>query len=187
MATPIITREEYKTYASINSGNSDDQIDALLNPVSLTIENYLGYKFLADAEITQRILLRDYQTEYLITNVGAELTGVTLKALNPTASSISSYPNEIVLTEDDWFFESDIGMLTILASVPSNYQAVISYTITKEISDEIKLAALMLLDYWRDSKNFKTSVTQQGQSVSKVPVGNLPSHIEAIINPIRRI
>ena len=191
----IITAAEYKTYATISSTNKDDRIAQLLEPVSLAVEAYLKYKFTDDTTVfsnpkkTAIFPIHKFQQEYLLEETDVYVTFVQWQIANPyigQGSSIVEIRDQYQeLLDNEWFVDTSMGKITFLRPIMQDYFATVEYKTSKTVSEDIKLAALMLLDYWIDNKNFQQTVSSQGQSVSKVSTRNLPKHIEAILNPHR--
>lgn len=193
----FITLEEYKTYATISSPNQDNQITALLEPVSQTIEAYLGYTFTDDSTAVSNprkravFMIQKFQQEYLLDETDTYISYVQWDVANPYIGYGSSIRQDVsesrILGDNEWFADVRIGKITFLRPISQDYIATIEYKTTKTISEDIKLAALMLLDYWINKKNFNASIVNQGQSTTKVAMKNLPAHIEAIIYPHKKV
>lgn len=189
----IITLDEYKTWATINSPNQDARLAPLVEAASVEIESYLDYKFTIDAQgatvpvqKTKRIVLYDEsQFEFLLPDTDTTIVSVTPFIVNPTASSIAM-ANLEPLTADEFLIEEDIGLLRVYRKLYRGWGLDVVYDTSKTPDEAIKMACCMLIDYWKDS-DYKTNITQGGMAVTQTPVRVLPKHIEAILNCYRRI
>jgi len=183
----IITLEEYKVYASINSPNLDDQITPLLEPATRVIEGYLGYTFLSDnvsviPKKTYRFRTNKLQQDYVLPDLNTNISFIRLIPLTPSIDEA----NAIDLTDNDWFCEVDIGVISIFKPLMTLFIAEAEYITSHTAAEDIKLAGLMLVDYWRN-KDHQQSITNQGQSVVKAPIRNLPKHVESILAQHRKV
>lgn len=201
MATALFTLEDYKTYASINSPSQDEQIELLIPAVASAVQTFLGYEleelplsdpnqfsFVTDVELGKTVvqLTSPYQQDYLLDNFDTSVTKVKLELVTAPGSSISSPNTAEELDPSEWFADPTLGKLTILRPIGQRYRMHVTYDYdTIAAGKDIVLAGMMLLDYWRDKKNFNKTVVSQGQSTTKIAMSNLPKHIESILNMYR--
>lgn len=178
----IITVEEYKLYAGINSPNQDAKIESLIAPASQTVISYLGYSVTTDTgvpgdPVTTRLLASEHQSDYLLPPFTEEVFDVhySIRGGDP-----------IEIGEGSYFFDSGTAILTLFNTISNNTILSVSHSPSHNLAeDDIKLATTMLVDYWMDKKNFQTAIVNQGQSVKGIAIYNLPQHIEAILSPHR--
>lgn len=187
----IITLEEYKVYATISNIAQDDQINALIPASTEAIQAYLGYVFTDDSDpdvtnprVVKSIKLQPYQTEYLLPHTDTDISLVTWRPYGPYGDSTAEVPS--ILEDTEWFADGEIGMITFIRPITRNHFADIEYRTSKTVTEDIKLATLMLVDYWRN-KDFRQTITNQGQSVTSTPTRNLPKHVQALLNPHRKL
>lgn len=189
----IITLEEYKTWATINSPNQDSRLTPMIEAASIMVEKYLDYSFTIDGagatvpvqKTKKFVLYHGFQDEFLLPDTDTTIVSITPYIVNPTASSISQAELS-PLEEEEYLIEEDIGLLRVFRKLYKGWGLTVVYDTSKTPDEAIKMACCMLVDYWKDS-DFKTNMTQGGMAVTQTPVRVLPKHIEAILNTYRKI
>lgn len=180
----IITLEEFKQYAGISSPNKDSQITPLLVPATEMIQAYLKIDFtsldlttIVPELKTETFITQESQAEYLLDTWDVEIVDVTLKG-------VGRYGQVRELVEGDWFADTTIGKITFFQELSEKYLCTVQYNTAKNPNEVLKLAACMLTDYWIQ-QDFRTTTSNNGQSVTHTPVRVLPKHIESILNTYR--
>ncbi len=176
----LITLEEFKAYAGINSPNRDDQINPLLEPSGEMIQGYLKIEFTSEdintpipERRTERFLTAELQPEYLLDEVDVDVLSVTLEGIRGAGAP--------ELEEGDWFTDTRLGKITFFVDMTNCYYCNVEYDSTRSLNEAIKLANCMLVNYWLQ-QDFNSAVAGAGQSVTYTPVRVLPKHIESILN-----
>lgn len=176
----LITLEEFKNYAGINSPNKDTAIEALLSPASEMVQGYLKYEFTSEdvntplpARKIERFLTSELQPEYLLDHVDVDVISVSLEGIRGAGAP--------ELEEGDWFVDTRLGKITFFVDMYNRYYCDVEYDTTSSLSEAVKLACCMLVNYWLQ-QDFNAAVAGAGQSVTYTPVRVLPKHIESILN-----
>ncbi|CAM0005133.1 head-tail adaptor [Vibrio phage D239] len=180
----LITIDEFKTYAGINSPNKDEQINPLLEPATEMIQGYLKIEFTSEdistplpKRVVEKFLTDSLQQEYLLPDMDVDVLSVTLTGIQGRGAP--------ELEDGDWFVDTRLGKLTFFVDMSSPYYCDVEYDTTSSPTEAIKLATCMLVNYWLQ-QDFNSAIAGAGQSVTYTPVRVLPKHIENILN-IHRI
>ncbi|BAV81300.1 hypothetical protein [Vibrio phage VCPH] len=191
----VITLDDYKAWATIKSPNQDTQLTPLVEAASAAVESFLGYKFTTDTSgvdtpkrVTKKYpLAHRFQDEFLLPDMDVSILTISVYSTNHYTTINPAV--ELLMADLDpseYHVEEDIGLLKIFRRMYEGWGIEVVYDTSKTPDEAVKLATCLLVDYWKD-KDFNTTVTQGGQSVSHVSTRVLPKHIEAILNMYRQI
>lgn len=186
MATPLVTLEEYKTFAQISSNQQDDRITQLIPMVSFFVKNYCNRKFVDHYATTKTEYWSD-GGQYFFTDEQPirDITSVEIK-ISPT----SDY---VVATENvDYAWDKATDCITSLYDdgFPASPNAVkIVYRGGySDIPEDLKLGVLDLITYYLKGENVpRKSVNSNQISVEYVTSADLPHHIKRVFDLYRII
>lgn len=186
--TAYISIDDYKVWADIKSPNQDSQINQLLEPACLVVQDYIGYTLTLDGnndpttpeKVFKYFFKHKNDTEILLPDMDTEISSVALfvKGLPVGTSTLPT------LTEDNFHIDELASVLHLETNISSDWGVAVTYTYSNKLTDSIRLATYMLVDYWRN-KDFQMVKLQGGQSVTSTPTRVLPKHIESILNASR--
>lgn len=183
MGLNLITRNEYKAYAGINSPNQDSEIDSLIPKVSQLVKTYCKQSFLDNYD--------DPKVEY--SNGGdryiylREHPVVQIQGVEISTNYGQSYTS---LTQfADWAFEPHSYGIRSL-SVRGFEELVNGYKITytcgyDKIPDDLALAVMDLVTYYRKNDGAIHSTKAPGTNsvqIEYISTTTLPAHIRRILD-----
>lgn len=185
--TAYVVLDDYKTWADIKSPNQDAQINQILEAACDVVQEYIGFKLTidgsGDATTPEKVFRYQFTHPYdhavLLPDWNAEISEIKFFVKNgATAYTIPD------ITTDNYYVDDMAGVLHLTIPISTSLGIEVKYTYSNPLTESIKLATYMLIDYWRN-KDFQMVKLQGGQSVTSTPTRVLPKHIESILNSSR--
>lgn len=182
MALNLITRQEYKAYAGINSTNYDAEINALIPQVSQLIKNYCRRTFI-DYLTEDKLEVFSGGCDRLILQ---ESPVVLVSAVQVSEDYGKTYTNLVKFT--DWVDDGDyILPLNTDKYWPEKIKGYrVIYTAGYDpLPDDVKLAALNLVSYYRKNDaavHSNKAPATNGTNVEYVSNASLPAHIKRVLD-----
>jgi len=150
MASPFISLTEYKSYYNIASTNKDAQFTQAITYVSSWIRSYTGRSF--DAAVTTEYFSGDADI-YFVENF-------PITSLLEVSTSLDGGATRTVLVEGtDFYADMSLGCVEttngrLFRRKPLFKFLAVKYTSVPDIPDDLKLAAILLVNYYL-SEDFK--------------------------------
>jgi hypothetical protein len=177
----LITKQEYKTYAGINSTNQDAEIELLIPKVSELVKTYCRRSFV------------DFVDEAKVEVMNGGYDKLILKE-SPVTQVISvefsqdygkTYTKLVKFT--DWVQNGDYIFSTGYPVFKENLNG---YKITyfagyENVPQDLKLAVMDLITYYRKNDSAIHSTKSPGTNsvqIEYISTTNLPSHIKRILD-----
>ena len=185
MATNLVTRTEYKTYAGISSTNSDAEIDQLITQVSELVKTYCRRTFvdnLDDAKV-ENFSGGGFYTYYLKEYPIVQVSSVEYSSdYGQTYTALTQYT--------DWVYDPSITAIRSLAvtgftDVINGYRVTYTCGYENGIPADLKVAILDLISYYRrnDSAIHSTKVISPNtMQVEYVSSSAFPAHIKRVLD-----
>ena len=171
----LVTLEDYKTYATINSTTNDAKLSQLISSTSKFVRTYCGREF-EQNDYVERLEVfgnRIFPTEYPIDSV----------------NSLSYYNTDRVLTEITEY-EAYPDYIQFLESFTSSIDKPVEIDYVggyATIPEDLQLAVFDLVTYY-NKKEVSASVTMKGETVNRGTISpDLPAHIKRVLNLYRII
>ena len=185
MATDLITLQEYKTYALINSTNQDAAIQSLIPKVSALVK-----------QICRRTFV-DYLEDYKIETVRSCVNNRILLSETPLTQIAliefsEDYGKTYTALEEftDYVVDTDTNAVEFILPIFTNYNKVNAFRVTynagyQELPEDLKLAVLDLTAYYlrNDSAVHSTkSISPNTMQIEYVSTTNLPAGIKRVLD-----
>ena len=187
----LVTIDDFKQYKKINSTDNDDRLDLIIKSVSAYVKSYCNRFFndYAIQEKTEYLNGRDKEFVYL-----QEFPILTLTSVHTSIDGGTSYTELAIGT--DVYIDEETGQLIKADELPfvtagTGHKSVkVVYTGGfNEIPEDLKLACLDLVDYYRDSgfipKKQVGPNTTENQLSRQTSTVSLPSHIRRVLDLYR--
>jgi hypothetical protein len=181
MANNLITLQEYKTYAGINSVEQDAKISSLIASVSALIKTYCSRSIVDyyaspmeqyfDGEYS-RLLLTEYPIKSVLSLGYSVDYGVTYTELTQGTNYVVDKATDTLVIVDG---VSRKGVNALKVTYFGGYETA---------PDDLKLAALDLVQYYTKSENNPKKVNGF-VSVEYVMSADFPSHIKRVLDLYR--
>lgn len=184
MATNLVTLDEYKLHASINSTDFDDKLDGIIKRVSSLVKSYCGRTFIDNYD--------KYTLEFIpvveYTNYGGnyfpkefplqEVLSVELSEDGGTTYTVLS---------SDWYWDRSKDCVAITDQLPNDSPN--AYKITYKggfvkTPEDLKLAVLDLIDFYYKNESTPRK-TVNSTTVEYVTDANFPAHIRRVLDLYR--
>ena len=171
----LVTLEDYKTYATINSTTNDAKLSQLISSTSKFVRTYCGREF-EQATYTERLEVfgnRIFPTEYPIDSV------TSLGYYNPDKvltdiTEYEAYPDYIQFLET----------ISYKVDKPVEIEYVGGYL---TIPEDLQLAVFDLITYY-NKREVASSATMKGETINRGSINpDLPAHIKRVLNLYRLI
>lgn len=186
MASPLVTLEEYKTFAQISSNQQDDRITQLIPMVSFFVKNYCNRKFVDYYNVEKTEYWSDggnffFTDEQPIRSV----TSVEVK-FAPT----SAY--EVLTADVDYSWDKAVDCIAALnedgfPQFPNAVKIVYKGGYS-DIPEDLKLGVLDLITYYlKGESSPRKSLNSNQISVEYVTSADLPHHIKRVFDLYRII
>lgn len=180
--TTLITLDEYKDYASINSVDFDDKIQGIINRISELVKTYCGRKFVdyynrATQQFTQVVEYsnidgtfypREFPVQSLVSVEYSQDLGITYTAL--VGCALDRSKDAIYIPE---LGREGINMFKI--TYTGGYQ---------KTPDDLKLACLDLVDYYYKNESVPRR-SSMNNTIEYVMTSDMPSHIKRVLDLYR--
>lgn len=182
MGKQLVTIDEYKDHASINSIDFDDRIQSIINRISEFIKSYCGRNFIdnfdkatntfTDIEEYSNIPGYFYTREFPI----QEVTNVEYSS-NKGTSYISTI----------FYYDKSKDAVYI----DNNNEGINAYKITykggyAKTPEDLKLACMDLIDYYYKSESVPRK-SSNNNTIEYIMSSDLPSHIKRVLDIYRVI
>ena len=190
MGLPLVTLEEYKVYAGINSTNQDAVITALIPTVSELVKTFCRRTFIdyvddAKTEVFSGGVSRYYLKEFPILG----LSGVEYSTdYGQTYTSLTEFTDFVLDSEDDSIlaipYYDDPMKDTKFAKAINGYK-VTYYAGYTTIPEDLKIAVLDLVTYYLKNDGSVHSPKAPGTNsvqIEYITSTALPAHIARILN-----
>lgn len=181
MGNPLITRQEYKSYANLTNPNSDAEIDNLIPKVSELVKTYCNRSFV-DWIDEVKIEHFNGDSQYLILKECP-----VIEVLEVAYSSDYGVTYTPILEHRDWVLDEDLIISTARDGFRKALRGYrVSYTAGySSIPDDLKLAVMDLLTYYR--RNDMAAHTSKGTSsgsmqIEYITATGFPSHIRRVLD-----
>lgn len=181
MGANLITRAEYKAYASITSNNQDAEIDLLIPKVSEFIKTYCRRTFVdffdeAKTEVFDggfgTLLLKETPVTQVISVQQSSDYGQTYAKLTKFTDWVQSGDYVVAISPQ--------GFLPLINGYKVSYFA--GY---EKVPEDLKLAVLDLVTYYRKNDGAIHSSKSPGTNsvqIEYVSTTNLPAHIKRVLD-----
>jgi hypothetical protein len=186
MATPLVTLEEYKTFAQISSNQQDDRITQLIPMVSFFVKNYCNRKFV-DYYNTAKTEYWSEGGPYFFTDEQPirEVTSVEIKT-SPSGDYVLATENV------DYSWDRAVDCITALNTdgfpVIPNAVKIIYKGGYSDIPEDLKLGVMDLITYYMKGESSpRKSLNSNQISVEYVTSADLPHHIKRVFDLYRII
>lgn len=182
----LITLEEYKNYAGINSTSQDSEILLLIPKISMIIRNYTG-RALVDYYNTPKQEVSDGDVPYILIQ---EMPIKELISLEYSSDFGQTYQP---LTQFiDFVYKPDLGAIVPTSNYGFTY-SLNGYRTTYTggfamVPEDLKLAAMDLVTYYRKSDMSVKSTRSPGANTTQIEYilsAVLPAHIRRILDSYR--
>ena len=179
MANPV-SMDEYKLFASISGVKTDDRIARLLEFSKNLVEQYIGMKFAGPSDDFVVYTIKDRHVYFLDTLGGTVLRG--------TMTSRSTGITRDIILETDFIVEGTrLELLDMKVGDRDKISLVIaansmSKNAVDSSPDEIKLAIMLLTQYYFKEEYNKTAATNGGQQIDYAESNSLPHRVRAILD-----
>lgn len=174
----IVTLDEYKTFASIAGDKTNSQLTSLLEYSTLIVQNYTGVTYAVyDEDITVNTV-KDRVT-YFLDIVG---TITTCRYYTRSTGETTELYSPADFIQDDY-------SITIFGITPEDYD-ILYISMSAEsipedevlIPDDIKLAVMLLTQYYYKKEYNKTSSQSAGQQIDYRESKNIPNRVRALLD-----
>jgi hypothetical protein len=187
----LVTLEEFKQYKKINSTEYDDRLDLIIKSVSAYVKSYCNRTFndYSSQDKTEYLNGRDKEFVYL-----QEFPILTLTSVHTSIDGGVSYTE--LIEDTDVFLDYDTGQLIEANGLPfvslgtghKSLKVVYSGGFV-ELPEDLKLACLDLVDYYRDNgfvpkKQVGPNVTENS-GFRQTSSTSLPAHIKRVLDIYR--
>lgn len=182
----LISLDEYKLHATINSTQFDDRLTAIIKSVSALVKTYCGRNFIDG--------YNKYTLEYLEQEFFTSSPGLVYLPEEPLVSVIEvAYSEDLGTSYTPLVLGTDYGVNVNKSTVylkdslqywgPNSYR--IKYTGGyQKTPDDLRLAVIDLVDYYYKSES--TPRKSQGNTVVEfVMDAGMPSHIRRVLDLYR--
>jgi hypothetical protein len=168
----LVTEEEYKVFASITGDKSNEQIVELLAFSSLIVEKYMGITF-AGTGTSVLMYTQANRTDYFLDVVGViDTFGYTVRS---TGEVIAFETPEHFIQQDD--------KLILIATPTSDLDTMALNLIgANEASAEVKLAIMILTQYYYKKEYNTTGAATSGQQIDYQESKSLPNSVRTILD-----
>jgi len=185
MATDLITLQEYKTYALINSTNQDAAIQSIIPKISSLVK-----------QICRRTFV-DYLEDYKIETVRSCVNNRILLSETPLTQIAliefsENYGKTYTTLEEftDYVVDTDTNAVEFILPIFTNYNKVNAFRVTynagyQELPEDLKLAVLDLTAYYlrNDSAvHSSKSISPNTMQIEYVSTTNLPAGIKRVLD-----
>lgn len=180
MARQLITLDEYKDYASINSIDFDDKLQSIVDKVSNYVKTYCSRTFIDyyDKNTNEYLNIVEYsnEPEYFYTCEFPINALVSVEYSADMGNTYTSIPAYFDKSKDAIFIDS-------------TYSGINAYKITytggyKKTPEDLKLACLDLVDYYYKNESVPRRTTMNN-TVEYITTSDLPSHIKRVLDLYR--
>lgn len=178
----LITRQEYKTYAGINSTNSDAEIDLLIPKVSELVKSYCRRTFIDYYSNPKTEVFHGGFSSFILKEapVVQVLSVETSSDYGQTYTALTEYVDWV--KDGDYIVSINPAGFTKLLN---GYQ-VIYYAGYESVPEDLKLAVLDLITYYRrnDGAVHNNRTPGGGGSVQLEYITNtsFPAHIKRVLD-----
>ena len=183
MGKNLVTKSEYKTYASISSTNHDAEIDLLIPKVSELVKTYCRRTFVdgLDEMLVQRsnggfnkIILKEGPITQVVSVEQSTDFGLSY-------TELTEFTDWVLDTEDNTIVSlGDRGFVKAINGYQVSYFA--GYEIVPE---DLKLAVLDLVTYYRKNDGAIHSTKAPGTNavqIEYISTTSLPAHIKRVLD-----
>jgi hypothetical protein len=185
MATDLITLQEYKTYALINSTTQDAAIQSIIPKISSLVK-----------QICRRTFV-DYLEDYKIETVRSCVNNRILLSETPLTQIAliefsEDYGKTYTTLEEftDYVVDTDTNAVEFILPIFTNYNKVNAFRVTynagyQELPEDLKLAVLDLTAYYlrNDSAvHSSKSISPNTMQIEYVSTTNLPAGIKRVLD-----
>ena len=181
----LVTIEEYKTYKKINSTSSDTQISSIITMVSKLVRNYCGRNFI-DYYAVDKVEYFDANAYYVVVDEFPLVSVTSVEVSDDggqTYTALTEYTDYYVDIENDTINAAELAFLTTAIpyrSLKVTYKA--GYAATP---DDLKLAVMDFIDYYRDEQF--TSTKQTMSATIEYSPAKMPNHIKRVLDLYREV
>lgn len=182
----LITLEEYKAYAGINSNTQDNEIQILIPKIGMIIRNYTG-RALIDYYNTPKQETSDGDVPYILIQ---EMPIKEILAVEYSSDFGQTYTSLSQFT--DFVYKPDLGAIlpTSNSGFPYSLNGFrVTYTGGySEAPGDLKLAAMDLVTYYRKSDMSVKSTRAPGANTTQIEYilsAVLPAHIRRVLDSYR--
>jgi len=183
MAIDLITLQEYKTYASINSTNQDSVIQSLIPKISALIKQICRRTFVD--------YLDDFKTETVRSCVNSRIVlGETPVTQVSSVEFSEDFGKTYTTLEEFTDYVVDSETVEFILPIFRDYNKVNAFRVTynagyEELPQDLKLAILDLVTYYlrNDSAVHSTkSVSPNTMQIEYINSTNLPASIKRVLD-----
>jgi hypothetical protein len=183
MALDLITLQEYKTYASINSTNQDSAIQSLIPKVSALVKQVCRRTFVD--------YLDDFKTETVRSCVNGRIVLAETPVTQVSSVEFSEdYGKTYIALEEFTDYVVDNETVEFITSIYPRYNRVNAFRVTynagyETLPEDLRLAILDLVTYYlrNDSAVHSTkSVSPNTMQIEYINTTNLPASIKRILD-----
>lgn len=183
MTKLLITTDEYKEYASINSVDFDDKIDSIVLRISELVKSYCGRKFIDgfDKASNSFINLVEYTNTsgYYYPHEFPVQEVVSVEYSSDMGATYSNITNFYYDRSKDAVFIDD------------NVDSINAYKITykagfQKTPEDLKLACLDLVEYYYKGE-YTPRKASGNNTVEYITTSDMPAHIKRVLDLYRVI
>jgi len=177
----LITETEFKTFAGITSTKSDPRIAALITASSDAIIEYLGSVPIA-GNVSEDIYTVEGRNSYLLSNMAASVKSIKYSYRGGPELELDSSTDYYVLEQEGKIVLYDTENVSG-SRILTNGKLAVEYAIKDgELSDDIKLATCLLVNYYYKDQYNQQSMSAGGETVNYIGGRNFPPHVTSLLN-----
>lgn len=192
MAQPLVTLEEYKTFAQISSSQQDDRITQLIPMVSFFVKNYCNRSFV-DYYSVNKTEYYGQGGQYFFTDEQPiqEIVSVKIKT-TPTQTFGTAGTALTAVADVDYTWDMGDDMIVSCSeegfpAIPNAVQIIYKGGYP-DIPEDLKLGVLDLITYYlKGESSPRKSLNSNQISVEYVTSADLPHHIKRVFDLYRII
>lgn len=190
MGLPLVTLEEYKVYAGINSNNQDAAISAIIPSVSDLVKNYCRRTFIDYVDDAKTEVFNGGYSEYLL----KEFPLINISSFEYSSDYGQTYTDLVEFTDYTADLERDLIIaLPFYDNTSTNAvfkKTINGYKLTyragyEELPNDLKIAVLDLVTYYLKNDGSVHSPKAPGTNsvqIEYITTTSLPAHIVRILN-----
>jgi hypothetical protein len=181
MANNLITRAEYKAYASISSTNQDAEIDAIIPKVSQLVKTYCRRSFI---DFVDEARSETFEGGYPVLLL-KETPVTQIISVQQSKDYGQTYTKLVKFT--DWVQRGD----EVVAIDPRGFEPLVNgYRVSyfagyETVPEDLKLAVLDLVTYYRKNDGAIHSTKAPGTNavqIEYISTTSLPAHIRRVLD-----
>lgn len=181
MALNLVTRAEYKTYAEINSTNSDTIIDFLIPKVSKFVKDYCRRTFVDYVDVAKVEVVSGGVPYLLLT----EAPIINISSIEFSTDYGQTYTPLVEFV--DWVRDGELILPISNTEFPKHIRGYkITYTAGfDDVPEDLTLAILDLITYYRKNDgavNALKHVNTTSMQIEYISDTALPAHIKRILD-----